>query len=276
VRGRFYSPPVTRSDAEKRPTTLQTVERALAFLEAVALAPRPPLLKDVTAQLGLNITTGYHLFNTLRESGYLVRDGDGTLRVGSRAAVPYQGLMRQLDLGRDVQPIVTDLSSTTDETAYLTSRAGDGVVVRAVAEAQQAVRVSGLYIGFSGQEHRRASGKAVLAFLPSGAKRTLLDLCLHDLPPKERAQVLTDLEQELEVVRRRGYALDEQTFQPSVCCIAAPYFGANEEVAGSIALSVPVIRFTRSKAALIPRVVQAAATVSELLGCHPQPGAALS
>ena len=45
--------------------TLQTVERALSFLEYVATAPVPPNVRDVAKALDLNITTSYHLLRTL-------------------------------------------------------------------------------------------------------------------------------------------------------------------------------------------------------------------
>lgn len=94
------------ADTKKEPTVLLTVQRALAFLEAVATAERPPKLKDVSAQLGINITTAYHLMNTLKHSGYLVREADGTLRVGARASLLHRGMLRHFVLGRDLRPVV--------------------------------------------------------------------------------------------------------------------------------------------------------------------------
>ena len=78
------------SDNEKAPTTLQTVKRALAFLEAVAEARQPPRLRDVAQTLGINVTSSYHLLNTLQLAGYVTRDPDGTFRIGGRAAILYE------------------------------------------------------------------------------------------------------------------------------------------------------------------------------------------
>ena len=51
--------------------TLQTAERALGFLEALANAGEPLRVKDVSAQLGVNLTTAYHLLNTLQGRDYV-------------------------------------------------------------------------------------------------------------------------------------------------------------------------------------------------------------
>lgn len=256
----------TRSDGERAPTTLQTVERALAFLEVVAQAPKPLALKEVAEQLGLNITTGYHLLNTLVSAGYVVRDADSTLRIGSRVALLYQGMMRRFVVGRDLHPIIEDLTARTQETAYLTTFSGDGVVVQTFVEAPHAVRVSGLYVGFSGAEHKRASGKAVLAFLDEGARSRLLNRCLASEPEEQRVATMEALERELAVVRRKGWALDNQQFHDAVCCVGAPYFSADGSVAGSIAVSAPATRFNGVRGKLAGAVCDAARTASEVLG----------
>ena len=245
---------------------LLTAQRALAFLEAVALADRPPTIKDVSAELAINITTAYHLLNTLRQSGYLVRDADGTLRVGARASVLYQGMLRHLVLGRDLHPVVEQLAADTDETAYLASHSRNGVVIETVVEARQAVRVSGLYVGYSGLEHLRASGKAVLAFLDPVGREALITRCLSGLSAAASKRALAKLNTQLETIRAQGWALDDQEFQPSVCCAAAPFFRADGSVAGSVTVSVPSVRFDTNRDTLVIAVRKAATEISTLLG----------
>jgi DNA-binding IclR family transcriptional regulator len=259
------------SDNEKQPMVLLTAQRALAFLEAVALAERPPTIKEVSAELAINITTAYHLLNTLRQSGYLVKDADGTLRVGARASVLYQGMLRHLVLGRDLRPVIEQLATETDETAYLASHGRDRVVIEAVVEARQAVRVSGLYVGYSGSEHRRASGKAVMAFLNPEGREALITRCFSGLSAAARRQELAQLNTQLETIRAQGWAMDDQEFQPSVCCAAAPFFRADASVAGSVTVSVPSVRFYANRDALVIAVRKAAAEISTLLGHVQQP-----
>jgi DNA-binding IclR family transcriptional regulator len=181
------------SDNEKTPTTLQTVERALAFLETVAQARRPPRLKEVAEALGINVTTSYHLLNTLQMAGYLTRDSDGSLRIGGRTAILYQGLVRNFALGRELTPVIEELSGSTGETAYIAALNREKVIIQAVVEGDQAVRVTGLYVGFSGSEHIRASGKAVLAHLPDEQRNAALRHCM----PGASADELKSVTQEL-------------------------------------------------------------------------------
>jgi IclR family transcriptional regulator, acetate operon repressor len=253
------------SDNEKAPTTLQTVERALAFMEAVAQARQPPRLRDVAETLGINVTSSYHLLNTLQLAGYVTRDADGTLRIGGRAAILYRGLVRNFELGRELSPLVGALSATTGETAYIAALNRGKVFIQALVEGDQAVRVTGLYVGFSGSEHIRASGKAVLAHLPDQERDSMLGRCLPGATTEELDAVLDELRQ----VREQGWALDDGAFQEGACCIAAPFFRPDGFVAGSLAVSVPATRFTAAREDITEAVLSSAQQASQIVGHDP-------
>jgi IclR family transcriptional regulator, acetate operon repressor len=253
------------SDNEKTPTTLQSVERALAFLETVAQARQPPRLKDVAGTLGINVTTSYHLLNTLQLAGYVTRDSDGTLRIGGRTAILYQGLVRNFALGRELAPVVAGLSEATGETAYIAALNRDKVIIQALVEGDQAVRVTGLYVGFSGWEHIRASGKAVLAHLPDEQRDNMLRRSLPDASADDLAAIIDELHQ----VREQGWALDDGSFQEGACCIAAPFFRSGGFVAGSVSVSVPADRFTTARERITAAVLNSAQQASQIVGHEP-------
>lgn len=253
------------SDNEKAPTTLQTVERALAFLEEVAQARQPPRLRDVAQTLGINVTSSYHLLNTLQLAGYVTRDSDGTLRIGGRAAILYRGLIRNFEFGRELSAVVAELSAATGETAYVAALNRERVIIQALVEGDQAVRVTGLYVGFSGSEHIRASGKAVLAHLPDQQRDAILRRCL----PSATAAELDAVIDELGKVREQGWALDDGSFREGACCIAAPFFRPAGFVAGSLAVSVPADRFTAARERITDAVLSSAQQASQIIGHAP-------
>jgi IclR family transcriptional regulator, acetate operon repressor len=253
---------VRSSDTDNAKTTLRTAERALAFLEAVALAPRPPLLKEIAAELGLNLTTGYHLLNTLQQAGYISRDDDATLRIGARVAVLHQGMLRHFALGRELRPVIEELRQVTGETAYIAGLTTEGVVIQELVAATHAVGVTGLHVGFTGSEHIRASGKAVLAHLDESRRVALLSRCLGAASPKELDEVMVALA----VVRDRGWAADDGDYQDGVCCVAAPFFFSTGLIAGSVAVSAPESRFLEASPALIRAVCTAGERASARLG----------
>lgn len=251
-----------------RPTTLQTAERALRFLETVAAADDPPRVRDVADALGVNLTSAYHLFNTLHQAGYLTRNTDGSIRLGSQVTVLYEGFRRQFSSTRDLLPYVEALSRSTRETAYLSMLRNERLVLQIQVEAEQAVRVAGHGVGFSGHEHIRASGKAVMAYLPADRCDIMLARLLDTEPEAEAAGIRRRLEREFIAIRQQGWALDRDEFQQGVCCVAAPFFGPDGTVNGSVSVSMPTGRYLEERDVVTQHVVRAARDVSRAVGHH--------
>ncbi|MEO3930614.1 IclR family transcriptional regulator [Micromonosporaceae bacterium B7E4] len=254
-----------RSPDAKR-VTLQTAERALRFLEAVASADTPPRVRGVADALGVNLTTAYHLFNTLEQAGYLVRDANGCIRLGSQVNVLYEGFRRQFSSTRDLMPFVEGLSKATRETAYLSMRRREGLVVQLQVETEQALRVAGHGVGFYGHEHVRASGKAVMAHMEPHARADLLERLLSAESAQRATAIRQRLETEFTSIREKGWALDCDEYQAGVCCVAAPFFGMDGAVAGSVSVSLPTARYREDHVFVTEQVVQAAHNVSRVHG----------
>jgi DNA-binding IclR family transcriptional regulator len=238
----------------------------LAFLEVVAEARTPVRVREVAQALDVKVTTAYHLLNTLIAAGYINRDSGGALRIGARAAVLYNGMLRQFRPDEDLGPIAERLSAETTETVYLCQLTKSGVVVQKLVEGIHAVRVTGLHVGYSGLEHARASGKAVLAFMDEPDRKAMLERSTSAMTASARRTTLAELDREIDVIRDQGWALDEEHFQVGASCVAAPYFRSDGQVVGSIAVSAPCTRFADAKPALIAAVVAAARDASAVLG----------
>lgn len=255
-------------DSASKPVTLQTAERALRFLETVASADEPPRVRDVADALGVNLTSAYHLFNTLQQTGYLTRADDGSMRLGSQVSVLYEGFRRQFSSTRDLLPYVEGLSRATRETAYLSVLRREGLVVQLQVEAEQALRVAGHGVGFAGFEHIRASGKAVMAFMPSDQCDVLVSRLLGSEAEADAAAIRRRLTEEFVSIRHQGWALDREEYQSGICCVAAPFFGADGAVAGSVSISMPTGRYLEVRDAVTREVVRTAREVSRAQGHH--------
>lgn len=245
---------------------LGTVRRALTLLEWVAAQPSPPTVRDCSEALGLNLTTSYHLVNTLCDARYLRKDGARRLTVGPQIAALYGVLARNALPTRALQPIMERLRAQTGETCYLSSWDQGEVLMQIVMESPQALRVSGLYPGSRGPAHCRASGKAMLAFLP---ERELDDYLDRGPFASVTARTITDpdrLRAELLATAGRGYAVDQEEFEEGVCCIAAPYFDHSERLRGAVSVSMPTFRAPLMGDQIRPDVLRAGEEASRVFG----------
>jgi len=252
------------SNSEK--SALRTAVRALSVLEWIASQRSEPSAREVATALDLNLTTCYHLINTLLSRGYLVKSEHRRFRLGPKVAFLYQSFARTLQPARDLLPILQGLSRATDETAYLAGWERGDVVLQAVVEGPHALRVTGLYPGLRGAAHARASGKAVLAYLSRGDLERFL--AEHSLTPLT-ANTITDpkrLCDALGAVARDGIAVDQEEFAVGICCIAAPFFGFDGTVRGALTVSMPASRFAASQDLCREAVLSAGERASRMLG----------
>jgi DNA-binding IclR family transcriptional regulator len=78
------------------------------------------------------------------------------------------------------------------------------------------------------------------------------------------------LDDELALVRRNGYAVDEEETAAGICCVAAPVFDAKQQCCGAVGVSY--LSSARLSIEIVARQVRAAAQrTSKRLGA---PGAA--
>ena len=246
--------------------TLQTVERALSFLECIANAATPLTIREIATQLDLNITTCYHLFNTLSARKYIERNPDLTLRIGFQAASLFEGYKRGMSAHQVMRQLVDEISFSTSETAYLSMLVSDSVVLTALSEGPQAIRAGGLYVGLSGLEHIRSSGKAVLAFCSDATRDDILEKALSATPPAQRAGLRDAVLPELALTKTRGWALDDQGYEVGICGIAAPFFSEKGDVLGAVGVWTPVTRFHENQKLLVSQVLHAASQATLVLG----------
>lgn len=246
--------------------TLQTVERALSFLEYVATAPAPPSVRDVSEALGLNITTSYHLLRTLVARDFIKRDDEGRLELGDGVAILAKNYRRHESVEQLLAPVVQQLAASTLETSFLSLREARNVVLKVLVEGSQRLRVAGLYVGLSGHEYRRAAGKAVLAHLEDAERKAMLDASLANTPAQLRKAILKALEKELPLTASRGWSADDGQTEEGIISIGAPVFDAAGSVVGAVGIVTPIFRMDKSPDAFREAVLAAAAEATRLLG----------
>jgi DNA-binding IclR family transcriptional regulator len=161
------------------------------------------------------------------------------------------------------RPYLEELAQQTGETANLTTRADDMVIQLDHVDTPNILRVT-YPVGERFPLHASASGKLFLAFISDEARSQILK-------NKRRAfteATLTDkdrLMNELEVIRKRGYSIDDAEREIGVRCIAAPVRNQRGQVAAAISLTGPTVRVTTARLHELAAVlVKTAQTISEV------------
>jgi IclR family acetate operon transcriptional repressor len=222
---------------------IQSVARALRLLELIAELGGQATLSQLARRAGLNISTSHHLLATLVARGYVARTGArGVYYLGSKILQLSTARVRQVGLIDMAASYLRRLNEETGETVHLATLQGEDLVTLIKLEARHAVSVDAGTVGKSNAAHATATGKAILAWVP---EREMLRVLAGKGMTRFTDNTITDvtsLIEELRHVRRNGFAVDREEFQPGVICVGAAVRDHTGGVIGSISISTPTVR----------------------------------
>jgi DNA-binding IclR family transcriptional regulator len=226
---------------EDRKPRIQTAERTVAVLLAIARSPAGMKAREIGDELGLPRQVIYHLLHTLLGTGIVRKTMQNRYGLGLAAAPIAEGFRRQLAPPEIVAPRVRAAVAATGETAYASGWVDGNIVVLATARGRSAVQAAEVPHGFSGFAHARATGKLLLALADPATRNAHLRPVML-VPVTDHTN--TDPEALAEQLRRiaeQRYAVDEEEFSLGLCCLAVPFDGFDGQVA--LGISVPAERF---------------------------------
>ncbi|HLM05265.1 MAG TPA: IclR family transcriptional regulator [Blastococcus sp.] len=251
---------------------VQSVERALELLEALAEPGEAKGVSELARATGLPVATIHRLLATMVSRGYVRQDsgshkytlGSHLIRLGEAAA---------RDFGQFARPYLAELMEASGETANL-AMLEDGHVayVAQVASRHHRVRMF-TEVGRRVHPHTSGVGKVVLAFRPRAEVEALL--ARSGLPPRT-PRTITDPARflaELDKVASQGYAIDSGEEEVGVRCLAVPVFGMGGSVA-AMSVSAPEGRLQdRDIERVLPEMLRISAALSAafLTGAGPSP-----
>jgi DNA-binding IclR family transcriptional regulator len=237
--------------------TVQSADRALAILAAFSSA-RPDLgVSELAAELGMHKSTVSRLLAVLHARGLVRRDGD-RFSPGPELARLGMVAVGSLTLAQVAGQPLQRLAEQTGETINLAVRQGDQALnVRQVQSAHFVGTTD--WMGRGAPLHATANGKALLAFGNEG-----LPEALEPLTPRTIVDPAV-LQQELDQVRRRGYATAVEELELGLHAVAAPVFDSAGDCVAAVSVSGPSYRLGELKEAG-EACAATAAEISESLG----------
>jgi DNA-binding IclR family transcriptional regulator len=253
---------------------IQSVDRAVRILKALAGGPGRLGVSELSERLGLAKGTVHGLLRTLQEHGLVEQHADSDkYQLGPEL---LQLSNRYLDLSelRSRSLAWSELLATrAGEAVRVGALHGGGVlIVHHVFRPDTSLQI--LEVGEVLPLHATALGKAVLAFL---GEAVAADLVSGGLPKLTGHTLATPaaLRRELEATRERGYALEREEAVLGEAGVAAPIFDRRAEPIGAVGVAGPRERLLRRgrDRTLATAVVEAARAISRDLGAPRWPAA---
>lgn len=252
---------VTRQPSSTR---IEAAQRTIAILDALAHGGELGT-NELARRAGLPASTVSRQLGTLASTGLVEHDPEsGRYRLGIRIVSLANAVLARLDVRKIARPHLEQLVRDTGETGTLhVAGDEDAVTIDFVPSAHLVQHVSQL--GRPSIAHATSAGKVMLAFagrpLPTGPFAAYTPRTITD--PDALAN-------EIDRVRRRGYAEGIEEREPGLNAVAVPIWSANGTLAAILALQGPTTRFDRAavRAAVGP-LLEHAEAISEALGFDP-------
>jgi IclR family transcriptional regulator, KDG regulon repressor len=253
-------------DSRAQPQRLSSVAAAIKLLNAFSEDETEFGISDLAKRLGLAKSTVHRLATTLVADRLLEQDPlSGKYRLGIALFRLGALVRRRMDVSNEARPFLFDLRKKTNETVHLAILDGTEIMYVYYLESTQAIRMRS-DLGGRKPAYCTAEGQAILAFGPSDVVERAVKRGLRARTP----QTITDVNKllkALQLVRQRGYAMDDEESEIGMRCIAAPIRNDSGEVVAAVGVAGPVSRLTKKTlSSFAPHVVAAAASISVRLG----------
>lgn len=243
--------------------SIQVLERAMRLLDVLASHSEPVALKTLAAATGLHTSTTHRILNDLVVGRYVDRVDSGMYQLGMRLLELGSLVKRRLNVREVALDPMRELHRLTGQTVNLSLQQGDEIVYieRAWSESSgmQVVRA----IGGHAPLHLTSTGKL---FLSVAENRQVRAYAMRTGLAGTTRNSITDierLERELAMVRRHGYARDNEELELGVRCIAAGIHDDTGKLMAGLSLSAPADRLRDD---WIPHLQRAALQISGALG----------
>jgi len=243
------------------------LDRALSILELLSRHPAGLIKGALARELEISPNTVYRITTTLLDRGYLEScQRTRRLRLSNKMMdLRLAGVLDRsiVDTSWD---IMCELRDVTTETVHLEALLdGEGVVLEE-AEGLHSLRFT-VDLGTRFELHAAAPGKVLLAFTGEQQRARLLGRLKFTRYNSRTITSRAQLARELDVVRKRGYALDRAEIVDGIHCVSGPIFGADGSVAAAITVTGPISRLPEKMFAKTGgHVVEHARRISKRLG----------
>lgn len=219
---------------------IQSVDRALRILDLFDEYETELKITDISDRMGLHKSTVHSLLKTLQVHHYIDQNSEnGKYRLGMKLFERGNFVIHSLDIRAIAKKHLIELSVKTGQTIHLVILDGkEGVYIDKVEGTSGTVMYS--RIGRRIPIHCSAVGKALVAFKSKEELEKILNGYNYILQTPNTISNEKDFLEELDKVRKQGFAIDNQENEPGVRCAALPIKNHLGQVIAAISMSTPI------------------------------------
>ncbi|MEV9641461.1 IclR family transcriptional regulator [Mammaliicoccus sciuri] len=227
--------------------SVQSVDRALLILEKLKYTPKGLGVTELSSELRVSKSTAHRLLMSLYKQGFVRQDPETQkYMLGFKLVEFGQTVSDNIDIRHIASSYLRQLAENTGETAHLVIKEQAEIVYIDKIESSATIRMFS-NIGKRAPMHCTGVGKAILAFLP---QQEILRIVEEEVLERFTPNTIVDKENlliHLDLIRKKGYSIDDEEHELGIKCAAAPILNYKGEVIAGISVAGPIMRVSEEK-----------------------------
>jgi len=229
-------------EKEEKSNSVKSVAKAFLIMEELDKAGELSI-GDLSERLHMDKATVHRLISTIKDAGYVNQNLDNKKYSNSfKLFAMGNRVMEKTGVKYISRPFMEELSEKTSETINLGVRIGNKIIYIDKLESSSTIKV-GLGIGTSVPSYCSGLGKAILAFTEKEELMNILESITFEKYTERSITEKPQLIEELEIIREKGFSVDDEEYVDGLVCIAAPIFDYHGNPIASISVSSPKYRY---------------------------------
>jgi IclR family KDG regulon transcriptional repressor len=222
------------------------LERGLKVLELLAEETSELGLKSIAHTLNIPVPSLWRILGVLRENGYVLFDpGRKTYRLGFKFLYLGNIVLNRMGFRSQARGYLKQLVEQTGETAELSARVKDQLILIDQVEGPDAVRLFSRVGSAYPYFHATAPGKVYLAHIDRDKLQSVMTRMGLPKITEHTITRLDVLEDELKSVAQNGFASDTEEMRAGVCRVASPVYDKTDKVAACLGIAAPSFRIQK-------------------------------
>jgi IclR family KDG regulon transcriptional repressor len=234
---------------------LKSLRKALDLIEIIGETGNIGI-RELSARTGFPPATVHRIIATLVERGYLQQNQNNrNYSLSTRFLEFADSIQQRFDLIPIARPHLEQLSMNSGENVNLCVLDGPVVVYIDHVHSQKHVLRTFTRLGARVPLYATGVGKVYLSKMGADELDTYLDSVKLE---RYTGKTITDrntMLKELRMIKKQGYAVDDQEKESGVRCVAAPIFDYNGSMAAAISISGAAQWITRERIKPLARMV---------------------
>lgn len=219
----------------------KSLTKGLSILKEIMRSNKPLTANTLCQRLNIDKSTMSRLITTLMHEEFIQY-------VDNSKEIILNDLMRNIVYKKDRDKIITRTQGLLDEIFYLTQECSyigilDNNSVLYLNQVDKSKRVlkTRNSIGLHAPLHTNGFGKILVAF----GNIDIQSISLKKYTPNTVTDAIA-FQEEVDLIRQRGYAIGNEEHEFGLCSLAVPYFDKRGEFVGTVGISGLSVRLNES------------------------------